>query len=222
MRVGAAFGHISPNQRPIAPAPLFGLSVGVKRASELHKRLILGAAAAGLAWLAAGAAGAQLAEPVALGLAADAPLMRWDPAVRYGTLPNGLRYALQHTDSPKGAISLRLGIAVGSYDEADHERGAAHLTEHMAFEASRSFGETQAALTFAPMRMTFAPDRNAVSDLAQTTYEIDLPTPDPLVLAAAQKWLRDVADGLVFAEPGLGRQRATIEAEQTSRSGPLA
>src|SRR5205809_4690629 len=110
--------------------------------------------------MATGAAAAQApAEPVALGLTTAAPLMRWDPAVRYGRLPNGLRYALQHTDTPKGAVSIRLGVAVGSYDEADDERGAAHLIEHLAFEATRSFGDNQAALTFAPVRMTFAPDR---------------------------------------------------------------
>ena len=175
-----------------------------------------------MACLAAGSASAQTAEPKALGLTSAAPLMRWDPAVRFGRLPNGLRYAVQHTDTPKGAVSLRLGVAVGSYDEADDELGAAHLVEHLAFEATRSFGDNQAALTFAPIRMAFGPDRNAQSDLGQTVYQLDLPTPDPLMLAAAGRWLRDVADGLAFTEVGVGRQRAAMAAERGGRASLLA
>ena len=88
-----------------------------------------------LAWLSAGAALAE--PPAALGVTADPALLRWDPAIRTGVLPNGLRYAVQRSSSPKGAISLRLGVGVGSYDEADDERGAAHLIEHLAFDGSR-------------------------------------------------------------------------------------
>ncbi|MFL5295346.1 MAG: tetratricopeptide repeat protein [Phenylobacterium sp.] len=189
----------------------------------MRKRRHLEAAGAIVVWLAAGAAAAQApGEPVALGLTTAAPLMRWDPQVRYGRLPNGLRYALEHTSTPKGAVSLRLGFTVGSYQEDEAERGAAHLVEHMAFEATRSFGESQAALTFAPVKMVFGADRNAASDLAQTTYQIDLPTLDPLQLTAAEKWLRDVADGLVFGEPAVTRQRSVVEAERAARTGGLA
>ena len=177
------------------------------------KRHVLGAV---LAWTLMGPASA--ADPVALGLAGGSPLMRWDPSVRYGVLPNGLRFALQHTDGAKGAVSVRLGIRVGSYDESDDERGAAHLVEHLAFEATKSFADRPAALTLAAVRMAFGPDRNAVSDLVQTTFEIDLPTPDSQVLDTAQTWLRDVADGLNFTEPMVGRARAAIEAERSARN----
>src|SRR5262249_10657388 len=119
------------------------------------------------------------------------------------------------------AVSLRLGVAAGSYAEADDERAAAHLLEHMAFEATRSFAENQAALTFAPLRVAFGADRNATSDLAQTTYPIDLPSADPPALAAALNWLRDAADGAQFTEPGLVRQRAAMEAERAGRGSGL-
>lgn len=181
------------------------------------------AALAVLAWLSATPAFAQPAgEPRALGVLSSAPLMRWDPEVRYGRLPNGLRYALAHSDAPAGAVSLRLGIEVGSYDEAEDERGAAHLVTHMAFEASRSFTENQVSLTFTPLKVPFGPDRNASSDLSLTVYRLDLPSADAKGLAAAERWLRDAADGLTFAGPGLARARASMDAERAGRGGPLA
>ena len=182
-----------------------------------------GAVVAVVAWLAAGPALAQpRAEPRALGDASAAPLMRWDPAVRYGRLSNGLRYAVMRSDVAKGAVSLRLGLQVGSYQEASDERGAAHLVSHLAFEASRAFGESQAALTFAPLKVAFGPDLNSTSDLAQTVYRLDLATTDAKAIAAAERWLRDAADGLIFSEPGLARARAAMDAERAGRGSPLA
>ncbi len=169
--------------------------------------------------LAAGPALAQ--EPKAAGLTTAAPLMRWDPQVRVGRLPNGLRYAVEHVAVPKGTVSIRLGVAAGSYREADDEKGAAHVLEHLAFQATRSFGETQAALTFAPIKMAFGPDRNAISDLAVTTYQADLPTQDPKEVDAALTWLRDVADGMVFADPAVARVRGVVQGELAARDTPL-
>ena len=34
-----------------------------------------------------------------------------DPAVRYGTLPNGMKYAIMRNATPKGAASVRRGRA---------------------------------------------------------------------------------------------------------------
>jgi zinc protease len=172
-----------------------------------------------LAWLATGPALAQ--PPAALGVAADPALLRWDPSIRTGVLPNGLRYAVQRSSLPKGAMSLRLGIGVGSYDEADDERGGAHLIEHLAFDGSRSFPEHQLDLIFAPLHVTFAHDRNASSDLKQTVYQLDLPSTDASGLDVATKWLRDVADGLSFKDAAIARERAAMEAERRARASDV-
>ncbi|RYF98460.1 MAG: insulinase family protein, partial [Caulobacteraceae bacterium] len=68
-------------------------------------------------WLAFGGSGAALAET-----APKAPLIA-DPAIRYGVLPNGLRYGLMSNATPAGGLSLRLAFDVGSLDEAESERG---------------------------------------------------------------------------------------------------
>jgi zinc protease len=62
-----------------------------------------------------------------------------DESVMYGTLPNGLRYAIMPTKAQPGRASLRMQIAVGSlYEQAD-EQGVAHFLEHMAFNGMRRF-----------------------------------------------------------------------------------
>ncbi|MFI4965992.1 MAG: M16 family metallopeptidase [Caulobacterales bacterium] len=166
-------------------------------------------------WPATGALGAQ---PAALGIVADPTLLRWDPAIRYGQLPNGLRYAVERNATPKGAVSLRLGIATGSFDEADDERGAAHMIEHLAFDDTAAFPEHQLDLTFAPLHVTFARDRNATSDLKETIYQLDLPSTDASEMDVAARWLRDVADGLTFTDAAVVRERGAMEAERAARA----
>ena len=80
-------------------------------------------AALAVALLAAqGCAEAPLSPPSAAEAAAPAgPL--WghelarrtpDPSVRFGRLPNGLRYALQHNETPKDGVAMRLHFGSGS------------------------------------------------------------------------------------------------------------
>src|SRR5262245_47733225 len=68
---------------------------------------------------------------------AAATTVAWDPAIRRGVLPNGLRYALMRNATPKGALSVRLAMEIGSFEETDPERGAAHFVEHLAFAGSK-------------------------------------------------------------------------------------
>src|ERR1700722_870584 len=69
--------------------------------------------------------------PAVAPAASDAILA--DPAIKLGVLPNGLRYAIMHNATPKGALSIRLGMDVGDFEESDSEHGVAHFIEHMAF-----------------------------------------------------------------------------------------
>ena len=117
------------------------------------RRLLL-VAASGLA-LSAGLvsiANAQSAAPVAGSTAQVAPSNPWaqaasdipaDPAVRYGLLPNGMRYALLKNATPPGQASFRLRIDAGSLMERDDQKGLAHFMEHMAFTAPRTCPRTR-------------------------------------------------------------------------------
>lgn len=143
-----------------------------------------------------------------------------DPAVRRGVLANGLRYQVMRNVNPAGAVSLRFGVDVGSYEESDLERGVAHFVEHMAFRSTRSYPEGSPDRAFAQMGVAFGRDQNAATSLFATTYQLDLPRPDPQQLAAGFAWLRDVADGVIFTDTAVNRERGVVLAEKEARNNP--
>lgn len=167
-------------------------------------------------WLALGGNGAAVAETPP-----NAPLIA-DPAIRQGVLPNGLHYGLMSNATPGGGLSLRLAFDVGSLDEADAERGAAHFVEHMAFRATRHFPEGQLDPAFAPLGVGFGRDQNAFTGHRATVYRLDLPSAVGGQRAIALKWLRDVADGVRFEPQAVDRERGVVLAERDVRNEPAA
>src|SRR3546814_20206583 len=51
-------------------------------------------------------------------------------------LPNGMKYALLHNETPRDSVIIRMRFDVGSFDEANDQRGLAHCLEHMAINGS--------------------------------------------------------------------------------------
>ena len=69
-----------------------------------------------------------LSGPASYAAAADAALPSWaqtrsdlpaDASIRYGVLPNGMRYAIKKNQTPKGEVSFRLRIGAGSLMESN-------------------------------------------------------------------------------------------------------
>src|SRR5437870_11000353 len=56
-----------------------------------------------------------------------------DPAVRTGTLPNGVQYFIRANHFPLKRAELRLAVNAGSVLEDPDQAGLAHFVEHMAF-----------------------------------------------------------------------------------------
>ncbi|MGI9170193.1 MAG: hypothetical protein ACR2FH_08470, partial [Caulobacteraceae bacterium] len=77
---------------------------------------------AALAWISVAASVWGQAASTGLGGDAGRTLVQEDPAIRRGVLANGLRYAVMHTGKQKGAVSIRLGIDAGSFEEAEDQR----------------------------------------------------------------------------------------------------
>ena len=140
-----------------------------------------------------------------------------DPALRTGVLANGLRYALLRPAKATGAVSIRLGFDVGSYEESEAERGMAHFVEHQAFRSTRNFPNNTVEAAFAAEGLTFGRDHNAGTDLFSTSYMIDLNRSEPGGLARAFTWLRDVADGIVFEPASVEKERGVVLAEKQER-----
>jgi len=145
-----------------------------------------------------------------------------DPAIRSGTLPNGMRYFIMRAAAPAKGLSLRLGIDAGSFEERDSERGYAHLVEHMAFRATRSAPEGGLDRRFAPLGVAFGRDQNAATTLFSTTYKLDFATADEHGIDQGFAWLRDVADGVIFPDAAVVSERGVVLAEKQARESPEA
>lgn len=143
-----------------------------------------------------------------------------DPRILRGTLPNGMAYAILPNDTPKAALSFRLIFDVGSVDETEAERGAAHFVEHMAFRATRNFAEGELERAFATMGVAAGRDQNAYTSPRSTIYVLDLPNGVGASRDLAMRWLRDVADGVRFDAEAVERERRVVLAERDVRLEP--
>jgi zinc protease len=147
-----------------------------------------------------------------------------DPAVVFGTLPNGMRYALQKNARPEHQVALRLRIEAGSDQEEPDQRGLAHMLEHMAFRGSTHFpekaGEYEAIAAMQRLGLSFGADTNASTGWNQTTYMFDLPRSDAESIKTGLSLLRDVAGELSLSNASLDSERPIVLAEERARNTP--
>ncbi|MET1112665.1 MAG: insulinase family protein [Allosphingosinicella sp.] len=145
-----------------------------------------------------------------------------DPAIRSGTLSNGLRYAIMRNNTPARALSIRLAIRAGSYDEGGSEEGFAHFIEHMAFRSTRQAPEGSLDTRFANLGVAFGRDENATTGLESTVYQMDVPAGDPAAVAKVLEWLRGAADGILFTPAAVELEKGVVLAELRARNSPAA
>jgi hypothetical protein len=102
-----------------------------------------------------------------------------DPAVRTGSLPNGLKYFIRHNARPAQRVSLRLVVKSGSLQEADDQQGLAHFIEHMAFNGSAHFEPGELVSYFESTGARLGPHVNAYTgfDETGTSRSIAIPWP---------------------------------------------
>lgn len=98
-----------------------------------------------------------------------------DPDWRFGTLPNGLHYAVRRNALPAGQVSIRIRIDAGSFHEQDQERGWAHFIEHMLFRGTESYPDRRAREIWQELGASFGSDSNAHTTPTQTVYQLNLP-----------------------------------------------
>lgn len=136
-----------------------------------------------------------------------------DPAIRFGALSNGLRYALMKNQLPPGAISIRMSIAFGSLHEADNEQGLAHFIEHMAFNGSKNVREGEMVKMLERLGLAFGADTNASTGQEFTTYQLDLPNASDALLDESLFLLRETASELTFDAQAIDRERGVVLSE---------
>jgi zinc protease len=148
------------------------------------------------------------------------PAIAPDPAIRTGVLANGLRFAVLSHAQPKGAISILFRMKVGSIDETDAERGAAHFLEHIAFAGGRNIRPGELEKAFTANGVAFGRDQNATTTAYETTYRLDLAQATPENLHLAFAWMHDITDGLSITPEAVIHERDVVLRERDATHGP--
>ncbi len=140
-----------------------------------------------------------------------------DPAWTFGTLPNGVRYAVRRNAQPERQVSIRVRIAAGSLHEEDRERGWAHLVEHLAFRGTKAFGDGEGRRIWQKLGASFGSDTNASTSPTQTVYQLDLPQADAAGLDTSLHVLSEMVDTALFDPKAVEAEKKIVLAEKGRR-----
>jgi zinc protease len=142
-----------------------------------------------------------------------------DAAIRAGTLANGLTYLIRNNPRPEDRVLLRLAVKAGSIDEADDQRGLAHVLEHMAFNGSTHFKTGELITYLESIGAEFGPHVNAYTSFDETVYMIDVPTERAGVLERGFEAISDFASGITLDPAEIDRERGVVIEEWRGRLG---
>lgn len=140
----------------------------------------------------------------------------------FGKLTNGLRYAVRRNGVPPGQISVRVLVDAGSLYEKEHERGYAHLIEHLTFRESKYLKEGEAIPTWQRLGATFGSDTNANTSPTQTVYKLDVPGASPAKIEETFRLLSGMITAPVFTPRGVKTEVPIVLAEMRERGGAQA
>ncbi|WP_394763411.1 M16 family metallopeptidase [Phenylobacterium sp.] len=146
--------------------------------------------------------------------------VRADPDVRFGALPNGMRYAIKRQATPPGQTALRLRFDAGSLMETDAQAGLAHFLEHMAFNGSKNVPEGEMVKILERHGLAFGADTNASTNFDETVYKLDLPKTDDDTVETTLKLLREAASELTIAQASVDRERGVVLSEERTSDSP--
>ncbi len=155
----------------------------------------------------------EIAAPtVGSALELDDPLP-FNPQVQSGRLDNGLEYFLLEHGEPEDTVVLRLVVDAGSVLETENQLGLAHFLEHMAFNGTERFGETELVAYLEGLGIQFGPDVNAYTSFDETVYKLEIPSDDPETLETGFIVMREWAEAIRFETEAIERERGVIVEE---------
>jgi zinc protease len=143
-----------------------------------------------------------------------------DPRIKYGQLPNGMRYAIQRTNRPEGHVAIRLRFSVGSLHETEKEQGIAHYLEHMAFQGSKNLTRNEFVQKLQRLGLSFGADTNASTGFDETVYMLNLPRNDATTFGESMAIMREVADRLTITPEAVEAEKGVILSEERVRDSP--
>ena len=142
-----------------------------------------------------------------------------DKAIRKGTLPNGLTYYIRRNTEPDDRAMMRLAVKAGSIDEADDQRGLAHVLEHMAFNGSTHFPPGELVKYLESIGAQFGPHVNAYTSFDETVYMLSVPTDRTGTMTRAFEAMSDFAGGITLDAAEIDKERGVVLEEWRGRLG---
>ena len=142
-----------------------------------------------------------------------------DPAINYGKLKNGLTYYIRENSTPKDKVVMRLFVKTGSVMEEDHQRGLAHLIEHMAFNGSKNFPQKKIDEYLSSIGLNLGSHYNAHASFFETVYKFEIPTNNKKNVETAIQILADIAKNLDLTPEAFERERKIVEEEYRTDIG---
>ena len=140
-----------------------------------------------------------------------------DPAIHWGRLENGLRYAVRRNAVPAGRVYLIMQVAAGSVNERDDQSGYAHFVEHMMFRGTKKYPATSIVNFLQHEGLAMGADTSAFTNYSTTFYNLDLPHNTPEKIGLGLSILRDFSDGALIAKAEVKREAKVVASERRTR-----
>jgi zinc protease len=145
-----------------------------------------------------------------------------DPAVRKGTLPNGLTYYLRYNNWPEKRANFYIAQKVGSMQEEDKQRGLAHFLEHMCFNGTTNFPGDRLKKYLETIGVKFGENLNAYTSFDETVYNIDNVNVETAgALDSCLLILHDWSHDLLLEGKEIDKERGVINEEWRMRSSAM-
>ena len=141
-----------------------------------------------------------------------------DPAVRKGTLDNGLTYYIRHNDKPAQRAEFYLATNVGAIQETPDQDGLAHFLEHMCFNGTKNFPEKALLNWLQSIGASFGGNVNAATGIDQTQYMLtNIPLVRETVVDTCLLILHDYSHFVTNDPVEIDKERPVIIEERRSR-----
>ena len=140
-----------------------------------------------------------------------------NPAVKVGTLKNGLKYYVLKNAEPKNRMELRLVVNAGSVLETDAQQGLAHFMEHMNFNGTKNFPKNDLVNFLQKSGMKFGADLNASTNFDETVYQLQVPTDSAKLFERAFQILADWSSYATLDTAEINKERGIILEEERAR-----
>lgn len=150
------------------------------------------------------------------------PTIPLDPAVRKGTLPNGLTYYIQHNEWPEKRVDFYIAQKVGSMQEEDDQRGLAHFLEHMCFNGTTHFPGDNLKQYLERIGVKFGENLNAYTSVDETVYNVNNVNVEiPGAIDSCLLILHDWSHDLLLEDKEIDKERGVINEEWRMRSSAM-